>query len=168
MGNALSTKGSGAALLEACARGDEAAASALLASAPSAVAYSRSADRASPLLAAAGAGHGQVVELLVEAAVIAGADRAAAVINHADRRGMTALLLAAANGHAAVVEHLLLNGADPLVLDRVRHSTALIWAAAHCHADCVARLVGGRAAFRLRGGASCRVADIPCYDEDGT
>jgi ankyrin repeat protein len=71
-----------------------------------------------------------------------------------------------ARRHGQVAESLLLNGADPLLLDR-RHSTCLTLAAGHCHADCVARLLSGRATYTLRSGATCAIADIPCYDEDG-
>jgi ankyrin repeat protein len=170
-----------------------------------------------------------VVQLLLESAVIGCTpERVSGLLNHTNRKGQSALILACANGwvagrrgggagggaargggggggggteaveargerrsaqsvplrrtadlprasrrpftrsHAAVVETLILNGADPLVLDRSRHNTCLLWAAAHCHAGCVARLLSGRATYRLRSGASCPIAEIPCYDEDGT
>jgi hypothetical protein len=54
MGNAFSSASSGAALLDAAARGDRREVSRLLAGDPSLIAYRRLHDRATPLLAAAG------------------------------------------------------------------------------------------------------------------
>jgi ankyrin repeat protein len=65
-----------------------------------------------------------------------------------------------------VAEYLLLNGADPLAVDRPRHNTALMWAAARGRADVVARLLGGRA-VRPRAVGVRGVGDSPCIDEDG-
>lgn len=66
-----------------------------------------------------------------------------------------------------MVDYLLVNGSDPLALDRSRRNTALLWAATNCHAGCVSRLLAGRARVRLRGGGSCGLAEVPCIDEDG-
>jgi hypothetical protein len=44
----------------------------------------------------------------------------------------------------------------------------LIWAAAGGHADCVSRLLSGRATFQQPGGASVPLGDAGCRDEDGT
>ncbi len=63
-----------------------------------------------------------------------------------------------------MVEYLVLNGANPLILDASRHNSCLIWAAAHAHADCVARLLRG--SHELPGGRACAIGEIPCFDED--
>lgn len=58
------------------------------------------------------------------------------------------------------------NGASPLVLDNSRHNTALHWAASACRSECVQRLLGSRATFRMQSGEVVPIPEIPCYDED--
>lgn len=65
-----------------------------------------------------------------------------------------------------MVETLVCNGASPLALDAARHNTALHWAASMCRAECVSRLLGGGATFRLQSGELVPIAMIPCFDED--
>ncbi|KAI8477260.1 MAG: ankyrin repeat-containing domain protein, partial [Monoraphidium minutum] len=168
MGNSFSST-AGRGLLEAAARGDERSVARHVEAHPSSVCFTRLLDRSTPLLVAAAAGHHRVVQQLVEAAVMScGPERVPALLNHTNRKGQSPLILACAHGHAQVVEYLLLNGANPLVLDASRRNTCLIWAAAHSHAGCVGRMLSGRAAYQLPSGASCPVADIPCWDEDGS
>lgn len=58
-----------------------------------------------------------------------------------DTRGLTAINLAASLGHADIVEHLLLSGADPDARDRYTGRTPLISAAVNKHIDVMRKLL---------------------------
>ncbi|KAK7715993.1 hypothetical protein SLS63_011170 [Diaporthe eres] len=67
-----------------------------------------------------------------------------AVMGHSateDTRGLTAINLAASLGHADIVEHLLLSGADPDARDRYTGRTPLISAALNKHMDVMTKLL---------------------------
>ncbi|KAF6266367.1 ankyrin repeat-containing domain protein [Scenedesmus sp. NREL 46B-D3] len=166
MGNCHS---SGSKLLALVHCGQTSAAKEVLEQHPVAACYSTYVDKNSPLLVAAGRGHYRLVQAIVEAAVIAHGPAKAKqrCINHTNHKGHSALILACMHGHSQCVEALVCNGASPLVLDNSRHSTALHWAASACRSECVQQLLGSRATFQMQSGEVVRIADIPCFDEDG-
>ena len=78
-------------------------------------------------------------------ALNAGAD-----INSKDRYGNTALMLAAVNGHAAIVRLLIERGADLDICAKYNLS-ALMLAVINGHADAVRTLVSAGADLSIRG-----------------
>ncbi|KAG2500768.1 hypothetical protein HYH03_001530 [Edaphochlamys debaryana] len=169
MGQALGVQGcgsKGAVLLVAAANGDLVTAQELLAKYPKAASYYNFKDRSSPLLQAAARGHFELVQLVLETAVMTeGPERAKKnCIDHANSKRQTALMVACKHGHPDCVEYLVTNGGDPLLTDERRHNTCLHFAALYGHSECVHKLLGSRAAYRVQG-RQVPVAQIPCSDE---
>lgn len=52
--------------------------------------------------------------------------------------------------HPDCVEYLVTNGADPLLTDERRHNTCLHFSALYGHSECVHKLLGSRAAYRVQ------------------
>ncbi len=63
------------------------------------------------------------------------------------------------------MEYLATNGADPLLTDERRHNTCLHFAALYGHSECVHKLLGSRAGYRVQG-RQLAVAHLPCTDGD--
>ena len=83
-----------------------------------------------------------------EAALEAGRNRKAAsvdkwrrlleaVVNQRNGKGFTPLMAACRGGHAVVAAYLLREGANPLLADMANHRTALHYAAAGGHSECL-------------------------------
>ncbi|GLC42508.1 hypothetical protein PLESTB_001105600 [Pleodorina starrii] len=166
MGNIHSCTSKGALLLVAAANGDLGMAQELLAKHPKAASYYNFKDRSSPLLQAAARGHFELVQLILETAVMTeGPERAKKnCIDHANSKRQTALMVACKHGHPDCVEYLVTNGGDPLLTDERRHNTCLHFAALYGHSECVHKLLGSRAAYRVQG-RQVPVAQIPCGDD---
>ncbi|KXZ46698.1 hypothetical protein GPECTOR_41g662 [Gonium pectorale] len=88
-------------------------------------------------------------------------------IDHANSKRQTALMVACKHGHPDCVEYLVTNGGDPLLTDERRHNTCLHFAALYGHSECVHKLLGSRAAYRVQG-RQVPVAQIPCADDGST
>eukprot|EP00198_Chlamydomonas_reinhardtii_P006165 XP_001695501.1 predicted protein [Chlamydomonas reinhardtii] len=152
MGQAVSCTSKGALLLVAAANGDLVTAQELLGKHPKAASYYNFKDRSSPLLQAAARGHFELVQLILETAVMTeGPERAKRnCIDHANSKRQTALMVACKHGHPDCVEYLVTNGGDPLLTDERRHNTCLHFAALYGHSECVHKLLGSRAAYRVQ------------------
>ncbi|GIL60399.1 hypothetical protein Vafri_14847 [Volvox africanus] len=166
MGNIHSCTSKGALLLVAAANGDLGMAQELLSKHPKIASYYNFKDRSSPLLQAAARGHFELVQLILETAVMTeGPERAKKnCIDHANSKRQTALMVACKHGHPDCVEYLVTNGGDPLLTDERRHNTCLHFAALYGHSECVHKLLGSRAAYRVQG-RQVSVAQIPCTDD---
>ncbi|KAG1666453.1 hypothetical protein FOA52_015123 [Chlamydomonas sp. UWO 241] len=172
MGAALSCTSKGSLLIVHAANGDIASAQELLKKHPHAALYHNFKDRSSPLIQAAARGHFELLQLVLEAAVmIEGPEKAKRyAIDHANSKKQTALMVACKHGHPDCVEYLVTNGADPLVTDARRHNTCLHFAALYGHSDCAHKLLGSRTTFRQQvgEGRQVSVAQIPCHEDEGT
>mmetsp|Transcript_8096 Transcript_8096/g.19916 ORF Transcript_8096/g.19916 Transcript_8096/m.19916 type:complete len:1220 (-) Transcript_8096:755-4414(-) len=173
MGNVGSCSSKGALLLVAAANGDLQVAQEILRTHPRAALYYNFKDRSSPLIQAAARGHFELVQQLLEAAVISeGPERAKRhCIDHANIKRQTALMVACKHGHPDCVEYLVTNGADPLLTDERRHNTCLHFAALYGHSECVHKLLGCKAGTgqHSQGDAQLPVARITCTnDVDGS
>ncbi|PNH07652.1 putative E3 ubiquitin-protein ligase [Tetrabaena socialis] len=166
MGISYSCTSKGALLLVAAANGDLVTAQELLAKHPKAASYYNFKDRSSPLLQAGARGHFELVQLILETAVMTeGPERAKKnCIDHANSKRQTALMVACKHGHPDCVEYLVTNGGDPLLTDERRHNTCLHFAALYGHSECVHKLLNSRAAYRVQG-RQVPVAQIPCADD---
>ena len=71
-------------------------------------------------------------------------------VDAGDSGGYTALMLAASNDHAGIVELLLQHGADINRVESTNGWTALIWAAKRGHEETVATLVDYGAELSVR------------------
>ncbi|EFJ40620.1 hypothetical protein VOLCADRAFT_108077 [Volvox carteri f. nagariensis] len=100
MGNINSCTSKGALLLVAAANGDLGMAQELLSKHPKAASYYNFKDRSSPLLQAAARGHFELVQLILETAVMTeGPERAKKnCIDHANSKRQTALMVACKHG----------------------------------------------------------------------
>ncbi|GIL80568.1 hypothetical protein Vretimale_16011 [Volvox reticuliferus] len=141
----------------------------LLSKHPKTASYYNFKDRSSPLLQAAARGHFELVQLILETAVMTeGPERAKKIcIDHANSKRQTALMVACKHGHPDCVEYLVTNGGDPLLTDERRHNTCLHFAALYGHSECVHKLLGSRAAYRIQG-RQVPVAQVPCIDDGAT
>lgn len=63
--------------------------------------------------------------------------------------------------HADCVEYLVTNGADPLLTDERRHNTCLHFASLYGHSECVNKLLGSRATYRLQVRPSGQACTTP-------
>jgi ankyrin repeat protein len=128
-------------------------------------------DTETPLMAASRAGSVPAVRLLLDRKVDVNASEAV--------QKTTALMWAATEGHAEVVDALLAAGADPdrqahvtALTERTGNSdhptggfTALMWAARNGNEEAVRRLAAGRANLNLKNGDNASAAMIAIYND---
>ncbi|GAX81490.1 hypothetical protein CEUSTIGMA_g8919.t1 [Chlamydomonas eustigma] len=170
MGVGFSCSSKGALLIVAAVNGDIAAAHEVLKKYPKAALYHNFKDRTSPLIQASARGHFDLVQLILETAVMTdGPEKARRnCIDHTNAKHQTALIVACKHGHPDCVEYLVTNGADPMVCDERRHNTCLHFAALYGHSDCVNKLLGSKTTSRGDQGRQSTVAQLICKDEDDT
>eukprot|EP00798_Chlamydomonas_sp_ICE-L_P015775 gene15775-21898_t len=147
MGVSYSCTSYGAVLLLAAANGELSVAQELLKKHPRASLYHNCKEKSSPLIQAAARGHFELLQLILETAVMVdGPERAKKdCIDHSNQKKQTALMVACKHGHADSVEYLVTNGAEPLMWDERRHNSCLHFAALYGHSECVHKLLGSRA-----------------------
>ncbi|KAG7670424.1 hypothetical protein Ndes2526A_g00178 [Nannochloris sp. 'desiccata'] len=158
-------------LLSAAERGDFTQVKQVLVSKPQLAAFTGFNGTTSPLHRAAAAGHlstcKTILELIkskiaeTENAVKNGNQRFSrlkrcksllkTVIDQRSHRGQTALMLACEAGHADVTSYLLNEGADALATDMFHSRTALHYAAAGGHAQCIKVLCSDTALVEVEG-----------------
>eukprot|EP00798_Chlamydomonas_sp_ICE-L_P010137 gene10137-8039_t len=134
----------GSILLVAAVNGELSVAQQQLQRNPRAALYHSFKDKSSSLIQAAARGHFELLQLILETAVMsAGPEKAKkACIDRPNLKKQTAIMVACKHGHPDCVEYLVTNGADPLIFDERRHNSCLHF-------------------------AEIRVAQLPCLDEDG-
>lgn len=154
-------------LLVAVANGDITLAQEIIKKEPKAAIYHNFPDRNSPLLQAAARGHFELLQLILETAVMCeGPDKAKRhCIDHTNSKRQTPLIVSCKHGHPECVEYLITNGADPLVTDERRRNTCLHFAALYGRSECVQKLLGSRASYAVQGGRQVPIAQIPCQGE---
>lgn len=167
MGNTQSCSSKGSMLLVAVANGDITLAQEIIKKEPKAAMYHNFPDRNSPLLQAAARGHFELLQLILETAVMTeGPEKAKRqCIDHTNSKRQTPLMVACKHGHPECVEYLITNGADPLVTDERRKNTCLHFAALYGRSECVQKLLGSRASYSVQGGRQVPIAQIPCHSE---
>ncbi|MEW5305082.1 MAG: hypothetical protein WDW36_007646 [Sanguina aurantia] len=172
MGQAISSfitcSSDGNSLITAAANGDIPLVKQLLVKYPKIASYHHYQDRTSALIQASARGHSELVQMLVEAAVMCdGVEKAKRnCIDHTNNKRQTALIVACKHGHSECVEYLATNGADPLVTDERRHNTCLHFAALYGNSECAHKLLASKAASLNPQGSQVLVAQLMCPDED--
>ena len=95
-----------------------------------------------PLLCAVKSGCWEIVEFLLATSVSNGGDKK--IVNQADKHGRTALILAASEGHLAIIDILVEKGADLVCADKDGLS-ALSWACLKGHFNAALALINNGA-----------------------
>lgn len=154
--------GKASRLLAAAQAGDALTVAEVMCAHPQLASYCGLHGKQSALHRAAAAGHLDVCQSILEplkqrtaateALVAAGRRKPAApakwrrlldaALNQRNGKGFTPLMLACRGGHALVAAYLLREGADPLASDEANRRTALHYAAAGGHVECLRLLCG--------------------------